>query len=149
MKSITRLRISYITVILLTVVICLLGETDHLTTDFFLQNVQATYYANLLFIALAFAGMFFALRLFVFAGNQKRLCQEDILKSQQTYNKLSALRIGIMAAALIPCTTGYYLMPHTTTPMYCALVSLITCIFCWPSLTELENFRKTRAEKKE
>lgn len=146
-KKIKILQIIYCLIILAASLLALLSEAGTLPMDYIGDEPHKLYWINLYAIAVSFGGMFLCLRMFVFKNVKKALVAEEESGAFAAYYRWTLVRLALIALALWSNTLLYCSTSYTSTPQYCILVTLVTCVFCWPSVGAFKGLRKTGEEK--
>lgn len=142
-KKIKLLQIIYCLIIALTAGLAILSEADFLPVDYIGDEPRTLYWINLYAIIVAFGGMFLCLRLFVFKTVKQAMLVEKEDDALAAYSKWTSLRLAIIALSLWSNTLLYFSTSYTSTPQYCILVTLVSCVFCWPSVSAYRGLRKS------
>ena len=141
-NKIKFLQLVYCCIIIVAAFFAAFSETGVLPTDYIGNDPEILYWINLYAIFVAFVGMFICLRLFVFKKIHRELTDKDEDSALSAYTFWTKCRLSVLALALWSNTILYFSTSYTSTPQYCVLTTLITCVFCWPSTSSFKNLRK-------
>ena len=142
-KKIKSLQIVYCLIILVAAAIVFFSESGNLPMDYIGDEPHKLYWLNMYAIVVAFGGMFLCLRMFVFKYVKKTLTVEDEGVAFAAYYRWTLVRLFIIAMALWSNIILYFSTSYTSTPQYCVLVTLVSCVFCWPSFATFKGIRQT------
>ena len=141
-KKIKSLQILYCFIIAVAAIFAVFSETGVLPTDYVENEPRLLYWVNLYAIFVAFVGMFICLRLFIFKKVRTAVLDKDEMKACAAFVFWTKYRLSILAVALWSNTLLHFSTSYTSTPQYCIFITLITCVFCWPSLSSFYGLRK-------
>lgn len=146
-KKTKSLQLTYSLILVIAVVFAILSEMEVLPVDYIGNEPKILYWMNLYAIFVAFGGMFVCLRMFVFKRVKTALVDNDENKAFAVYYKYTVLRLFVIMLALWSNTLLYFATSYSSTPQYCVLVTLVSCVFCWPSMSAFNALRKTDEEQ--
>lgn len=149
MNRIKVLQIIYCVIIAVAAFVAAFSETGIFPVDYIGDEPRTLYWVNLTAIFLAFGGMFLSLRMFVFKKVKSEITVEDENIALLAFSKWTKVRLGIIALSLWVNTILYFSTSYTSTPQYCILVTLVACVFCWPSKTAFDGLRKIQNSESE
>lgn len=124
-------RLYYIGVWCAVVIYTLLTECDVLPSGYVQVDAQLEYALHMLCVLLTLCCTWGALRLFAL----KRLRKMREAKPQ-VLPILNVLRTTVLATAIFINVLVYYALMHSTTPLFCLLITLLGFVFCWPKTDE-------------
>ena len=145
-KKTKVLQLAYGLILVIAVLIAVLSEMDILPVDYIGNEPKILYWMNLYAIFVAFGGMFVCLRMFVFKRVMAAIMNVDEQKAFAVYFKHTVIRLFIIMLALWSNTLLYFATSYSSTPQYCVLVTLVSCVFCWPSMSAFSGLRKANEE---
>lgn len=136
-KAIKNARVLYLSVWVLAAFVCLFEEIDILPKGFLKGSPETDYVFHMVCITLTLGGTWGALRLFA-----NKNIREKLASNPQSFLLLHAIRIGIIAFVLFVDIFTYYALMNGTTPLFCALITLVGLLFCWPAIDNIDDSQK-------
>ena len=127
-----KYKIIYILIWAVVLLCVLFQEIDLLPQAFLPQSPVAVYVADLISVATAVIGIYFACRLFSFKKVKEELNSEDRETALAAQKRWNGRRLLILAVAVFPSAFLYYAMSFRETSLYCMLIALTGSLFCWP-----------------
>ena len=140
-KLCKTLKVELLGAWLLSVAAFALGELNVIPNGVVQPHSQDEFLLNTAAIVLAIIGIPVAMRLFTLNTTRglRRMNNEEALTS---YHVWSALRMGILALTAVFCIVVYYLVAHVS-GAFCALIALLTTLYCWPSEEKISAYLTT------
>lgn len=129
--SLRLARIYYLGVWCAVIIYAALSECDVLPSAYVQVNAQLEYALNMLCVLFTLCCTWGALRLF--ALKKLRTLREA---KPQMLPMLNVLRTTVLATAIFINVLVYYALMHSTTPLFCLLITLLGFVFCWPKANE-------------
>lgn len=143
MKGIKTLRLSYISIWIITGLIAFCSEKEWLPVEYLPHNPNADYAIGLISIVSAIGGTYLALRLLAFKSFVGKLLDRDEAVAWHLFCQWSYARLVILAVAMWTNVVLYYGSAYYESIKYDLLIVMIAAVFCWPSVGEFQNKRKS------
>lgn len=128
MNIIQKLRILYISALLLAACVAVLFETHLLPSGIFAPNPSQAYTLQIVCILSTIVMIPLSLKLLYFSRIRTR-----IQASEQSYATWCAIRVVLLGGILLMNLIIYYLIGFDTSFAYLALIAVVPFFFIWPS----------------
>jgi len=129
-KTQTTLMIVYVGIILMTLLLVVLCETDVLDSGQMAHNKQAEFVTTAMMELITLASAFFGLRMFKF-----QVVRQQLLSQQASaLLKFGLVRLVMLEAPMLSNTLFYYMFMNPTFG-YMAIILLLCLPFVYPSMS--------------
>lgn len=137
-RLLKALKVELLIVWLIVAAAVALGELGVIPNGMVTPNSEMEFKWNTIVILLTIVGIPVALRLFVLNTTKglRRMNNEEALNA---YHVWSAVRMGILCVTAVLGVVAYY-VTMTASGFFCALVALLTTLYCWPSCEKVKAY---------
>lgn len=127
----------------LAALFALLSECEILPTAYVESQPQTDYIISFVSMLAALGSIFIAHSVMNAKRTKQLIAQGDDSLALMHYCKVARCRLLVQMIGLLVCLVLYYAVLVLTSPMYCLIISVISYLFCKPSLREYESMRRT------
>lgn len=137
-KLLKVLKVELLMAWVIVAVVVVLGELDVIPNGMVASHSEMEFKLNTVVILLTIVGIPVALRLFVLNTTKglRRMNNDEALNA---YHVWSAVRMGLLCLTAVWGVVTYYVTMNVS-GIFCALVSLFTTLYCWPSCEKVQTY---------
>ena len=148
-KKMKIYQLFFVVMLLISFLYTALSFAEILPTEYIGNHPKQLYWINLYSIVTGFGGMYIFLRWFKFRGIANQVKQEPEAAGFAAFCRWTKCRLFFLFLVLLSNMVLYHASSYTETPKYCLLVTYISCVFCWPSLSAFEALRSVGGNEEE